>query len=128
MASRRRPATTTEASVKAQVLATFGAVRWLRLFRQNAGKIQSVESGAWVHLYPEGAADLSGWIRKWDCFRVHPPGRRIEIETKHPRNGRLREAQKRWAVQCKADGVLYIEARSIEDVWKALEEAGYDRD
>jgi len=115
-----------ESSIQAQVLATFGAIPWIRLFRQNAGKIHTIE-GRWVQLYPAGAADLSGWIGKWDHFKVHSPGRRIEIETKAPKKGPNKQ-QRRWAETCRKMGPLYILARSVDDVWTALEEAGYDLD
>lgn len=58
-----------------------------------------------------GCPDLIGWIR--------PSARFLGIECKSDR-GRLRPEQAAFRDRLEADGGIYIEARSVEDVDRVL--------
>lgn len=112
---------TSEKQILHAILSTFGSLPWMRLMRCNAGKAYTT-GGKWIELAPAGAADLNGWL----CIpsAAHSAGRRIEIEVKSAR-GTMRLQQQRYRVACLAGGVLHIVARSVDDVWTALEREGY---
>ena len=114
---------TSEKHILHAILATFGSLPWIRLMRCNAGKAYTT-GGKWIELAPAGAADLNGWI----CIPSphHSKGRRIEIEVKSAR-GTMRVQQLRYRAACLDGGVLHIVARSVDDVWDALEREGYPR-
>jgi len=116
-----------ESDIQRAILSTFGALPWMRLFRQQAGRIRTDE-GYWVQLAPPGAADLTGWIcvpsARMPTGEFYSAGRRIELEIKSAR-GRVSPQQQRWRDACLAGGVLHIVARSIDDVWTALRAEGY---
>ena len=77
----------------------------VRLFKRHNG-FDALRN---IHYGQVGAADLYGWVGS----------RHIEIEVKTG-SGALRAEQKAWKEMCLRFGVLYIEARSVEDVIGAL--------
>ena len=80
------------------------------VWRSNAGKIKT-HQGYVVRLFPEGFPDLVGF-RKND-------GKFFVIEVKNA-NGKLREAQKRFAKFAEDKPILYGVARSPEDALKII--------
>lgn len=100
-----------EADVLHDILLAYGALPWLRLWRANAGAART-RTGTLVRFGVPGQADISGILK--------PSGRRIEIETKSA-TGRQRESQRRFQAMIEQHGGLYILARSVEDVRKALQ-------
>jgi len=97
------------------ILGTFGAMPGLRLWKQPVG-VGVAPSGTHVNRYGiKGMADISGILA--------PNGRRVEIEVKTG-TGRCSGEQRAWATMVAHHGGLYVEARRIEDVRKALYEAG----
>lgn len=83
------------------------------LWRQQVGTFRA-PAGHAVKIGIEGQADIGG---------VLYTGRAIQIEVKSAR-GRMREAQARWAEMCRQMGVLYVLARSVDDVTRAIGDAG----
>lgn len=100
----------TEAQIQRDILATFGSRPDLRIWRANV-LVARTQDGRVVRAGMPGQADLSG-------LRM-PTGQRIEIEVKAQR-GRQTEEQKRWQAMIEAHGGLYVLARSVEDVRRAL--------
>lgn len=94
---------------------------WLRFqadieaWRQNSGAVpmKSPKTGRTrkVRLAPAGSADLTGII--W-------PGVRLEIEVKSAK-GTQSAAQRDFQAKVEALGGLYILARSVDDVIRAVE-------
>lgn len=102
----------TERQLQAIIFAQVGAK--LLIWRQHAGKVR-LWTGAWIAHAPPGAADIIG---------VLPDGRHLEIEVKSE-HGRQSETQKNWQRAIEQRGGLYVLARSVADVWSAIERAGY---
>lgn len=102
-----------ESALVQSILATFGARPDLRIWRANV-LVARDASGRVVRAGVKGQADISGVLA--------PHGRRIEIECKTP-TGRQSEDQRAWQAMIERHGGLYILARSVDDVRRALEEA-----
>lgn len=100
-----------EKSVQNEILATFGGLPFLRLWRQNTGAAK-MRDGSYVSFGLVGSADLSGLLR---C------GRRVEIEVKSA-TGRVRPEQERYATMIRAFGGFYVLARERLDVKRAIDE------
>lgn len=100
----------TEAELQRDILATFGARDDVRLWRANV-LVARTKDGRVVRAGMPGQADLSG-IRAGT-------GQRVEIEVKGPR-GRQTEEQQRWQAMIERFNGLYILARSVDDVRRAL--------
>lgn len=116
-----------ESHVLHDVLAAWGAHPRLRLWRQNTGvgwfaggkPARKGDPGAYpVKFGVPGQADISGLLM--------PEGRRLEIETKTMR-GRQSEDQERWQRVIETFGGVYVLARSVEDVDRALAVLGVTR-
>lgn len=105
-----------EAELVHAILARFGADPRLRIWRANTGVAFDAKGRA-VRFGVPGAADISGILRG---------GRRIEIEAKSP-TGRQSPQQRVWQAMIEAHGGLYVLARSVEDVEKAVDPDGADR-
>lgn len=91
--------------------------------RLNSGEAE--RQGRRIMLCPEGTADIMAEIprgrsfRKWDDAVPSRNERHaivLWIETKHPRTGRLRMAQKLFRDRVLADGAVYLEMRGLEDL------------
>jgi hypothetical protein len=100
----------TESDLVANILLAFGAHPRVRLWRANVLVAQD-KTGRIVRAGVKGQADISGILA--------PTGQRIEIELKAPK-GRQRPEQVAWQAMIEKHGGLYILARSVEDVAKAL--------
>ena len=83
------------------------------LWRQHCGVFLAMTGKHPTRIGIEGQADIGGVL----CN-----GRAVQVEVKSP-IGRLREGQVRWATMCQSMGVLYVLARSVEDVTGAIREA-----
>jgi hypothetical protein len=101
---------TSEADIQSAILLTFGARPELRLWRSNTGAAQTV-AGRWVRYGVPGQADISG-------IRL-PHGQFVQIEVKSA-TGRQTEAQRKWQRMVEKFGGLYVLARSVEDVERAM--------
>jgi len=109
--------TSREKFIQNDILRTFGTKPTLRLWRANVGAStflgphgkQRVQFGV------PGQADLTG---------ILPDGRRLEIEVKSA-VGRQRPEQANYQKMIEKFGGIYILARSVEDVFKALTAKGY---
>lgn len=95
------------------ILREFGSRTDMCLWRQNAGVASF--NGRRVQFGVPGQADLSG---------ILPDGRRLEVEVKST-FGRQRVKQQAFERMIRRLNGVYILARSIEDVYAALHEAGY---
>lgn len=100
----------------------------VRLFERHQAKLQA-PNGAWIHVHPDGAADLYGWVRRGHVA-VH-----VEMELKVGKDEPT-DKQKAWAEMCRQTGVNYLLAHAhdgnldatAEDVVVWLEEVrdGHD--
>ena len=101
--------TKSEHQIQNEILATFGARKDMRIWRQNTGAI--VIENRMVKFGVPGQADITGLLI--------PSGRRIEIEVKDAK-GRQRESQKKFQAMIEKAGGIYILARSVDDVYEKL--------
>lgn len=108
------------------ILSTWGAHPRLRIWRANTGvgwfaggaPARKTDPGAYpVHFGTPGQADISGLVL--------PAGRRLEIECKA--KTRQSDDQKSFQRMIENFGGLYVLARSLEDVDRALAALGVTR-
>ena len=109
--TRRR----TEQRIQTEIRREFGSKPWCRLWRQNTGRVRS-DTGRWIELAPPGAADLTGLLAD---------GRRFEIEVKSS-TGQQSQEQRNFEAMIRKLGGVYILARSVDDVYRGLADAGFD--
>ena len=102
----------TESQILAAILREFGSRTDMRLWRQNTGAAKDPRTGQVIRFGIKGQADLSGILQG---------GRRIEIECKTA-TGRQTKEQKAWQRMIEKMGGLYVLARGVEDVERALQE------
>jgi hypothetical protein len=103
----------TEKQIQYQILRTFGGRQDMRLWRQNCGVARIGKRV--VRFGVPGQADLTG---------ILPGGKRLEIEVK-TNFGQQTEEQKAYQRIIERFGGVYVLARSVEDVWRAI--GGYLR-
>lgn len=108
----------TESRLIHDILAAWGAHPRVRLWRQNTGKGYPPGSSRLVTFGVPGQGDISGIVA--------PSGRRLEIECKSAR-GRQREDQEMFQRVIERFGGVYVLARSVEDVDRALAACGVTR-
>lgn len=117
----------TENWILFRVLQAWGSHPRLRIWRSNVGvgwfangkPARKDDEGAYpVRFGVEGQADISGVML--------PSGRRLEIECKTEK-GRQSEAQENWQRMIERFGGVYVLARSVEDVDRALAAHGITR-
>jgi hypothetical protein len=101
-----------EHGIQNEILRAFGTKRWMRLWRANAGVARIGDRV--VRFGVPGQADLTG---------ILPGGRRLEIEVKST-DGRQTEEQRNYQRMIERMGGVYVLARSVDDVRRAL--AGYE--
>jgi len=101
----------TEKQLQQAILRAFGTRGDLRIWRANVGVARIGRRV--VRFGVTGQADLTG---------ILPDGRRLEIEVKAP-DGRQSEDQKNYQRMIERFGGLYVLARSVEDVERAVESA-----
>ena len=101
----------TEKAIQNAILRAFGTRPDLRIWRANVGVARIGRRV--VRFGVPGQADLTG---------VLPNGRRIEIEVKSP-DGRQSEDQANFQRMIERFGGLYVLARSVDDVQKAIRSA-----
>lgn len=108
------------------ILSTWGAHPALRIWRANTGvgwfangqPARKTDRGAYpVRFGTPGQGDISGLVL--------PSGRRLEIETKA--KTKQSDDQKSFERMIKNFGGLYVLARSLEDVDRALAALGVKR-
>jgi len=97
-----------EKRLQNEILRAFGTKRWMRLWRANTGVAQI--GSRVVRFGVPGQADLTG---------ILPDGRRLEIEVKSD-GGRQTEDQSNFQRMIERFGGVYVLARSVEDVERAL--------
>ena len=98
-----------EKALQNEILRTFGTRPGFRIWRQNCGAARI--DGRVVRFGIPGQADLTG---------ILPDGRRLEVEVKSPIGRQSRQQRAFQNMIGKFNGV-YVLARSIEDVRRALE-------
>jgi len=105
--------------LNAEILIAWGAHPSVRLWRANAGQawVPTKDGARPVQMNVPGCADLIG---------IGPGGRFLGIETKSASDS-MRESQKNFRAMVERLGGIYIVARSVEDVDRALEAAGVRR-
>jgi len=103
--ARREP---TEREIQLAILREFGTRPSMRIWRANVGVARIGRRV--VRFGVPGQADITG---------ILPGGRRIEIEVKSP-TGRQTPDQVNFQRMIERFGGLYVLARSVEDVRKAI--------
>jgi hypothetical protein len=101
----------TEKRLLLEILRTLGTRPELRIWRANVGVARIGRRV--VRFGVPGQADITG---------ILPNGRRLEIEVKAP-DGRQTEDQANFQRMIERFCGLYVLARSVEDVRKAIEHA-----
>ena len=76
----------------------------VRLFERHQAKLQA-PNGAWIHVHPDGAADIYGWVRV-GRVAIH-----VEMELRVDRD-KTSAAQDAWAEMCRVTGVNYLLAHA----------------
>lgn len=111
-----------EKHIQNDILRTFGTRKDMRIWRANVGAstFQGPYGNQRVTFGVPGQADLSGIILDPTTGK----GTRLEIEVKSA-VGRQRPEQVNYQKMIEQFGGIYILARSVEDVFKALAEKGY---
>lgn len=100
-----------EAEIQRAIMVEFGSRSDLRLWRANTGKAKNPRTGQLVTFGVVGQPDLIG-------VRL-PHGQLVGIEVKSP-TGKQSQAQVAFQVMLERFGGLYILARSVSDVYNAL--------
>ncbi len=104
-----------EKAIQNDILRTFGVLPWLRIWRRNVGVGDYYDRRTGRHrkvrFGEPGMADL------WAVVN----GLHIEIEVKSA-TGRQSKDQRCWQAIMEQQGCVYILARSVQDVWDALEQ------
>ena len=109
-----------ETEILIDILRHFATREELRLWRAHTGAAITPVGGRIVRFGVPGQADLSGIVR------VAPArGRRLEIEVKTT-VGRQSELQKNYQRMITDAGGIYILAKSVNDVYAGLGDAGID--
>lgn len=108
----------TESHLIHAILAAWGAHPRARLWRQNTGKGYPPGSNRLVTFGVPGTPDI--------CGIIAPQGRWLGIECKSAK-GRQREDQETFQRVIERFGGLYVLARSVDDVDRALAELGVHR-
>lgn len=133
-----------EREVQNAILLAFGALSWLRIWRQNTGKaygfsqvkaaldhmmrgrfeigMQTLRHAQLTTYGTPGAADIQGILQA--SRYGFTAGRFLAIEVKG-KGGKQSEEQEKWQAMIETHGGLYILAYSVEDVWAALKREGY---
>ena len=103
-----------EKQLQNAILRTFGTRSDMRLWRANTGAARV--GRRFIRFGVPGQADLTG---------ILPGGRRLEIEVKSP-TGRQTPDQQAFQTMLERFGGLYVLARSVNDVRRAINAAGED--
>lgn len=103
-----------EAAIQSEIFHRFGAHPRLRIWRSNSGAAKNA-AGRLVRYNFKGCPDISGFIG--------PQGRAFFIEVKSA-TGRQTAEQKMFQGICERFGAVYVLARSVADVERALIAAG----
>lgn len=100
-----------EKRIQNDIIRTFGTRSDMRIWRANTG-VARYRGGREVRFGVPGQADLTG---------VLPGGVRLEVEVKSP-TGRQTPEQASYQKMIERFGGVYVLARSVQDVWDAIEE------
>lgn len=100
-----------EHCIQNQILLAIGSLPWLKVWRNNSGALYD-RTGKLVKFGLAGSADIIGIVK--------PHGRFLAIEVKAEK-GRQSESQRNFQRMVEGMGGVYVLARSVEDVLKALE-------
>ena len=106
-----------EKRIQAEILLAYGALPWLRIWRNSTGVGMSLSGDAVVTFGLKGSADIIG---------IMEGGRFVAIEVKS-KHGRQRPDQVRFQAMLERFGGLYILARSVGDVDEAFAAIGRRR-
>lgn len=105
-----------EHDIQNDILKRFATVGWMRLWRINVGALMTPDGKRMVRTAPTGFPDLSGYLI--------PSGRAIYIEVKSQR-GRATTEQTAFGAMANRSGAVWMLARSVEDIDRALRIEGY---
>ena len=120
-----------ETLIQQQIRLALGKFGWVRMFRNNSGKLPDPRTGRWVEfgVGNPGGGDLIGWrtVKITPEMVGQKVAQFVSLEVKTP-TGRVRPEQERWRqVVAEAGGVAAV-VRSVEDAERALGATDYERD
>lgn len=126
-----------ERLIQNQIIRVFGTRPDLRIWRANCGvgvglsvvqdavaRLVGGDVAGALHVLRHGNVVRFGVPGQADLTGILPGGRRLEIEVKSP-GGRQSVEQRQFQAMIERFGGLYVLARCVEDVRRALAEAGY---
>lgn len=107
-----------ETAIQQHIRLALGKLPWVRMFRNNVGKLPDPRTGRWVEfgVGGKGGGDLLGWR----TITVTPEmvGQQVAVFTSievKTLTGRLRPEQEQWLKVVRAAGGIAGVARSVED-------------
>lgn len=112
-----------ESEVQADLLAHFGALPWLRIWRNNVGKAYPVGQASLLKQGKSCRPVMFGVVGSADIMGILVGGRALAIEVKLA-GQKLRPEQIAWRDMFVRFGGLHIVATCIEDVYRGLEAEG----
>lgn len=98
-----------EAKIQWEIFERYGADPRLRIWRSNSGKAKGASGQLVTYNFP-GCPDVSGFLRG---------GRAFFIEVKSA-TGKQSQAQKDFQAICERFGAVYVLARDVSDVERAI--------
>lgn len=99
-----------ESKLQHAILLQYGADPRMRIWRSNSGMLPDPKTGRWIQFNFPGCPDISGFLRG---------GRAFFIEVKSP-TGQQSQVQAMFQSICERYGAVYVLARSLDDVERAL--------
>jgi hypothetical protein len=120
-----------ETAIQQRIRLALGKLPWVRMFRNNCGKLPDPRTGRWIEfgVGSPGGGDLLGW--RTVTITPEMVGQRVaqfvSLEVKTP-TGRVRPEQERWRQAVERAGGIAAVVRSVEDAERALGVTDYERD
>ena len=112
-----------ETAIQQRIRLALGRLPWVRMFRNNCGKLPDPRTGRWIEfgVGSPGGGDLLGW--RTVTITPEMVGQRmaqfVSLEVKTA-TGRVRPEQEQWRKVVEQAGGVAAVVRSVEDAERAL--------